>query len=102
MKRAILAVMFAALSIGGCDYHEYHHHGHPQLYSYIVSVDNHTNETFEIDLDGHFFATVRPFDSVSAEVLEGSHRLAAYDRHGTLRADRDFYLDRDFVWVLDR
>jgi hypothetical protein len=74
---------------------------HPVSHVWSIRVENHTDEVFEIDLDGSYLTTLAPWDSTRTDALEAHHVLEAWDVDGELRARREFYLGSDFVWVLE-
>ena len=99
----LMMIVAASVSLGGCQA-GYHDGGpvHPVVHVWPLTIDNRTPETLDIYLDGRFVATLSGHTAVSAEAVEGHHTLEAVDIEARVVASRSFYLDTEFIWILER
>ena len=107
MPALLLALGAAALLVAGCEadwddgyYHDGHyHHGHAHL-----EVDNETDATQFIYVDGDLVGSVDPGETVAWEVEEGWHHLDASESDtgpvDPLEAEGWFDDDETFHWTL--
>ena len=95
---ALAAILLAIVAFAGCgDYR-----GYGRVCDWPIHVDNRTGVTLDIYLDGQYYLTVTGGTvGTIPSIEEASHVLDAYDLDRKLRASRSFFLDREFVWLLE-
>ena len=96
----LLAAAAVAACLSGCGYHEDILVDDPEYWP--ITVENRSAVVLDIYLDDEFRVTVTP-DTVATlyDIHEGHHLLEAYDEDGYRRADRRFYLDTEYIWILE-